>query len=52
MMNSFAKSQVMMKKQHVDNLAINQSKEARVNMLVELEHRKLKYKQKKLANKQ
>ena len=52
MMNSFAKSQDMMKKQHANNLAINQSKEARANMLVELQHRKLKHKQKKLVSKQ
>ena len=52
MMNSFAKSQDMMEKQHANNLAINQNKEARANMLVELEHRKLKHNQKKIASKQ
>ncbi|XP_057486619.1 glutathione S-transferase T2-like [Actinidia eriantha] len=46
MMNSFAKSQDMMEKQHADNLAINQSKESRANILVELEQRKLEHKKK------
>ena len=46
MMNSFAKSQYLMEKQRAYNFAINQSKEAQANMLVELEQRKLKHKQK------
>ena len=52
MMNNAAKSQAMMEKQHADNLAITQSKEARAIMLVDLEQRKLEHKQKKLAQRQ
>ncbi|GFZ14497.1 hypothetical protein Acr_24g0006870 [Actinidia rufa] len=52
MMNSFAMSQELMEKQCVDILAINQSQEARANILVELEQCKLEHKQKKLASKQ